>query len=167
MNNLTKDYEMQILKLEDKIGDDQNVLMIEDLRDELNLRFERMNAKDDSDSNDKDEEEKALFGGGQFKGRCNNCGKYGHKSANCRSGSKGQKKTGSGKYNGTYKGDTSSFRGNHAKIKGNCWNCNKPGHRSADCRSTKKADGEQPYNANKNKKKEKHDENADVILLST
>jgi hypothetical protein len=91
MNNLTKDYEMQILKMEDKIGDESNTLTIEDLRDELNLCFERLNTKDDSD-NEEDEEEKALFGGGQFKGCCNNCGKYGHKSADCRSGGKGQKK---------------------------------------------------------------------------
>jgi hypothetical protein len=85
MNNLTKDYEMQILKLEEKIGYKFNALTIKNLRHELNLRFIRMNTKDDSD-NDEDEEEKALFGSGQFKGRCTICGKYGHKSANFRSG---------------------------------------------------------------------------------
>jgi hypothetical protein len=62
MNNLTKDYEMQILKMEDKIGNESNPLTIEDLRDELNLCFERLNTKDDGD-NQEDEEEKALFGG--------------------------------------------------------------------------------------------------------
>jgi hypothetical protein len=92
MNNLTKDYEMQILKMEDKIGDGENALTIEDLRDELNLHFRRLNAKDDSDNED-NKEEKALFGRGQFKGRCSNCGKYGHKSADCHSSGKGLKKT--------------------------------------------------------------------------
>ena len=166
-NNLTKDYEMQILKMEDKVGIAGNALTIEDLRDELNLRFERLNTRDDSD-NDEDEEEKALFGGGQFKGRCNNCGKYGHKSADCRSGGKGPKKTfGNFGNNGGYKGGTSSFKSNDAKFKGNCWNCNKPGHRSADCRSAKKFNGEQANKASENEKKEKYHDQGDVVLLAT
>ena len=93
LNNLTKDYEMQVLKLEDRIGSSTNGLEIEDLRDELSLRYERMNVRDESSDEDDDGEEKALFGGGQFKGRCNSCGKYGHKATDCRSrGNADQKK---------------------------------------------------------------------------
>jgi hypothetical protein len=66
---------MQVLKLEDCFGSSTNGLQIEDLRDKLSLRYERMNVRDESSDEDNDGEEKALFGGGQLKGYCNSCGK--------------------------------------------------------------------------------------------
>jgi hypothetical protein len=56
LNNSTKDYEMQVLKLEDRIGSSTNGLEIEDLRDELSLRYERMNVRDESSDEDDDGE---------------------------------------------------------------------------------------------------------------
>jgi polysaccharide deacetylase 2 family uncharacterized protein YibQ len=56
LNNLTKDYEMQVLKLEDRIGSSTNGLEIEELRDELSLRYERMNVRDENSDEDDDGE---------------------------------------------------------------------------------------------------------------
>jgi hypothetical protein len=70
-NNLTKDNEMQVLKLEDQIGLKTDGLEIEDMWGELNLCYEM----------GEHGKERALFGRGQFKGRCNSCGKYGYTQA--------------------------------------------------------------------------------------
>jgi Zinc knuckle len=55
-------------------------LSIEDLKEELNIRFERLSAG----QNDNRGEENALFTP-QFKGKYRNCGKLGHKAAQCKS----------------------------------------------------------------------------------
>jgi hypothetical protein len=80
LNNLTLDYSMDISKLEDRIGATSEPLEIEDMRDALSLTYERISER--FHSNDSDDEETALAAG-QFKGRCNKCGKYRHKSADC------------------------------------------------------------------------------------
>ena len=53
-------------------------------KEDLNLRYERLSSKSESTRNDNYGEEKALFVI-QFKGKCRNCGKLGHKSAQCKS----------------------------------------------------------------------------------
>ena len=63
-----------------RIGSKDNPLSIEELKEELNLRFERLSTKQNDDSG----EENALFTS-QFKGKCRNCGKIGHKVAHCKS----------------------------------------------------------------------------------
>ena len=81
LNNLTADYELQVALLEKRIGSATDPLTVDELREELNLKFERLNLKSDC-KDDEDAEEQALFTS-QFKGKCHNCGKFGHKSANC------------------------------------------------------------------------------------
>jgi Zinc knuckle len=79
LNSLTSDYELQMLLIEKRIGNRENLVSIEALKDELSLRFERISRK----QNDEYGEEKALFTT-QFKGKCRNCGKLGHKIAQCK-----------------------------------------------------------------------------------
>jgi Zinc knuckle len=55
-------------------------LSIQELKEELNLRFERLSTSQNDDLG----EERALFTS-QFKGKCRNCGKLGHKAAQCKS----------------------------------------------------------------------------------
>lgn len=84
LNNLPKEYENVVAKLEDRLGAENNPLTIEDLRDELNLKYERMgfrNGKGGRHYGD-DRDETALFAGG-FKGKCNSCGELGHKARDC------------------------------------------------------------------------------------
>jgi hypothetical protein len=68
---LTEEYELQMLLLEKRIVDVNNPLTIEELREELTLRFERLTSKTDSAKLKSSLDEKALFMG-QFKGKCRN-----------------------------------------------------------------------------------------------
>jgi hypothetical protein len=45
LNNLPKEYEVSQAKLEDRLNDDIDPLTIEEIRTELNLKFQRMNLK--------------------------------------------------------------------------------------------------------------------------
>ena len=81
LNNMPKEYEISQAKLEDRLNDDIDPLTIEEIRTELNLRFQRMNIKKVVDE-DEEEEETALFAG-SFKGTCHGCGKQGHKRPDC------------------------------------------------------------------------------------
>ena len=84
LNSLTSDYELQMTLMEKRIGNKENPLTIDELKEDLNLRYERLSSKSESTRNDDYGEEKALFVT-QFKGKCRNCGKLGHKSAQCKS----------------------------------------------------------------------------------
>ena len=116
LNNLPEEYDNQVEQLEDKLNNTTEPLNLKTIRENLNLRYERLNNKDDDDEDNEDKEEKALVMT-QFKGRCWKCGKYGHKGADCRSMNKGKS---------TY-------------FNGKCNYCHKQGHKEADCRK-KKAD---------------------------
>ena len=83
-NSLTSDYELQVLILEKHIGNKESPLTIEELKEELNLRFERLSSKMESIKKLEPGEDKALFTT-QFKGEYRNCGKLGHKAAQCKS----------------------------------------------------------------------------------
>ena len=83
LNNLTSDYELQMVLLEKRIGNKDNPLEVDELREELNLRFERLSTQNESNNESKANEEQALFTT-QFKGKCRNCGVLGHKSIHCK-----------------------------------------------------------------------------------
>jgi hypothetical protein len=157
VNNLTKDYERQVEAMEDKIAADTNPLTIEEMREILVLRFERLNDKQDSDD-DNANADHALIASGQFKGRCRACGKYGHKSVDCRSRGSGQNAgrfQGGGRSQGGFQG-----RGNSG-FSGACHYCKKIGHRDADCRKKKMENGEHANHA-----KEDKEYNAEIVLMA-
>ena len=87
LNNLPAEYDMEIKLLEDKLANATTPLTLQTIRDELNLKYMRMKKRENSDNvnnNDgKEKEDTALFIN-QFKGRCNYCGRIGHKAVNCR-----------------------------------------------------------------------------------
>ena len=62
----------------------ETLLPIEELKEELSLRFERLSMKSESSKDEDLRVEKALTAT-QFKGKCRNCGKLGHKAAHCKS----------------------------------------------------------------------------------
>ena len=80
LNNMTSDYDLQLAMMEKRINGTLNPLTVDEIRDDLNLRFERLNMKSSEDEN---VQYVALFGG-QFKGKCRNCGMIGHKAQNCK-----------------------------------------------------------------------------------
>jgi hypothetical protein len=83
LNSLTNGYELQMLLLEKRIGSKENPLTIDELKKELSLRYERLVMKTETAKINDLGEEKALVVT-QFKGKCRNCGKIGHKVAQCK-----------------------------------------------------------------------------------
>jgi hypothetical protein len=72
LNNLPKEYMFGVATLEQNVA----TLKIGTMREKFNLTYQRLHEAEP------DEPEAALFAGG-FKGRCHQCGKYGHKVADC------------------------------------------------------------------------------------
>jgi len=83
LNNLTDDYEVQLSKLEEKLGAATNPLTIDDVKAELRLKYARMKAKKSSTETEQKDSEKALAATGKYKGTCTFCGKIGHKATDC------------------------------------------------------------------------------------
>ena len=123
LNNLNKDYEIQVAKIEDRVGAKDSPATIEEMRDLLCLKYERMN---NNVENSNDDGEKALAAVGQFKGWCQKCGKYGHKGADCRS-----------KNNNNDKGGNDNNK-RYNEFTGKCHHCGIIGHKKKDCRKLKR-----------------------------
>jgi hypothetical protein len=123
LNNMTEDYDLQLAMMEKRVTDKSNPLTIDKIRDDLNLRFERLNEKQNEGSENENNQEVAFFGG-QFKGKCRNCGAIGHKAKDCKS------KT---SQNG---GQSSGNHNNFQKYSNNgayCTYCCLPGHIKSNC----------------------------------
>ena len=133
LNSLTPEYDTQVKLLEkriDKSGND--ALKLEEIREDLSLEYERFQRTRRSNK-DKEESggETALYAGGQFKGKCRGCGKYGHKVVNCPDRKDGSGNTGNrGNNNGN---DSGGF-------KGKCFKCHEVGHKASNC-PKKKSNG--------------------------
>ena len=89
MNNLNKDYDNTVENLEKLINGKKDPLTIEQMREDLSLKHERLYGTDNAGAFDRDDDgEHALYAGaGRWKGKCNKCGKQGHKGVDCRSNS--------------------------------------------------------------------------------
>jgi hypothetical protein len=83
LNSLTNDYELQMLLLERRIGSKENPLTIDELKEELSLKYERLLMKTETAKIDDLVEEKALVVT-QFNCECQNRGKIGHETAQCK-----------------------------------------------------------------------------------
>jgi len=75
LDNLSINYKVQLSKLEDRLSSTTNALMIEDIQNELNLRYAHLKKTVEDESNG----EKALMTMNHFKGKCTHCGKLRHK----------------------------------------------------------------------------------------
>jgi hypothetical protein len=74
-------------------------------------------------------EETALFAGG-FKGKCNNCGQYGHKSRDCRNKKKKNNNNNRNHKNNKENGDKDNEKN---PFLDKCHYCKKEGHMAKDC----------------------------------
>jgi gag-polypeptide of LTR copia-type len=70
LNDLPLDYDLQVVLLERRIGDEKDPLTVSEIRSELSLRFERLN-NHSYNENGKASDEMALYSG-QFKGKYRN-----------------------------------------------------------------------------------------------
>jgi hypothetical protein len=119
LNNHTSDYDLQLALMERRVGDADKPLTVEEVRGELNLRFERLNMKTSKNEEGEVLEAQALFTG-QFKEKCRNCGQVGHKSFQCKNRSS---HNGGNNGNGNGNGNGTNF----------CSFCRKPGHDKKSC----------------------------------
>ncbi len=133
LNCLTDEYLLEVKLMEKRIGATNEPLTIEEMKNELGLAYERLRDHGRKPVN-YDGEETALGAFGPFKGKCNNCGKIGHKAVACRSresnANQGQSRYGSGGGRSGNRNESGGGRG----FSGECHYCKKFGHRMADCR---------------------------------
>ena len=155
MNNLNKDYDNTVENLEKLIDNKNDPLTIEQMREDLSLKHERLYGTEDTGEFESDDDgEHALYAGpGRWKGKCNKCGKQGHKAVDCRSNGNGANKSKTGNKSG----------GGGKKFDGKCHYCQRTGHRASDCFKKKRDQGGEQANAAKDSDK---DEVADVVLTT-
>jgi hypothetical protein len=125
--------------MEKRIGAMREPLTVEEMKSELSLAYKRL-ADHGKKPVDYDIEETALASYSQFKGKCNNCGKMGHKAVNCHSqeSNNHQAPNGNG-YGGGRFGNRNRNGAGGRGFSGECHYCKKIGHRMVDC-GKKKAD---------------------------
>jgi gag-polypeptide of LTR copia-type len=137
LNNLTSDYELQLALMERRIGDKEKPLTVDEIRDELNLCFERLSMKSASNNESDVLEEQALFSG-RFKGVCQNCGMIGHKSVNNNKRRSINNRFSHENNNNNFSGNNSGNNDRNTLSKFYCTYCNKTGHLKKNCFKLKK-----------------------------
>ena len=120
--HLPQKYSVTAQIAEDKLNDTANPLTLTMLRDMLNTRYQRFS----TEGNDDKKEEKALFS--KFKGRCNNCGAWGHKGFQCPEKEK-EESNGNGQNNSNNTNNNNKYK----KFTGKCNHCGKIGHKMYQC----------------------------------
>jgi hypothetical protein len=60
---MTDDCDLQLAMMEKTVTDKSNPLTVNEIRDDLNLRFERLTEKQNEESENDDNREVAFFGG--------------------------------------------------------------------------------------------------------
>lgn len=147
ISNLPKEYDAITDQLEVELdGDTGSKIDMAEIRNRLRSKFNKLKRRFSKDEDDEDKNEKALSAAAKkgFKGRCSHCGKWGHKSADCRNKNDPE--------------DKKEEQQDKKKFDGECFYCKKKGHRASECR--KKIHDEKNKkneNANNADEKEKDD----------
>ncbi|CAJ1937522.1 unnamed protein product [Cylindrotheca closterium] len=148
-----------------------NTLTIKYIKEELNSAHEDFANATEGDDDDEDKEDKDVaLVTGQFKGNCNNCGKYGHKKLTCpeltqatrQGGERKQNNGGRHRYNG----------GGRGAFLGTCFHCGIRGHKKHECRRNPEnrnngTTGNNGNNNNSNNNDDDDDDVAEVMLMAT
>lgn len=83
INNLTSEYEYTVALVEKRLDDSKNPITLEELRSDLNLRYERLGLR--KGNYEEKDHDLALGAFNKFKGKCRKCGRIGHKGKDCKS----------------------------------------------------------------------------------
>jgi hypothetical protein len=63
LNNMTDDYDLQLAMMEKRVMDKSNPSTFDKIRDDLNLRFERLNENQNEEIENDSNQEVSFFGG--------------------------------------------------------------------------------------------------------
>jgi hypothetical protein len=121
LSNLLEEYEVVVSKIEEKLKISPSALQLEDVRVDCYSTEKGLSSTTFEALSELDKTALAAFIK-QFKGLCNKCGKYGHKSADC-------------KTNNNKDDNHNNKSGGNNNIK--CFYCGKFGHKKVDCRKRK------------------------------
>ena len=101
------------------------------------LHSEHCEPEEDSDEESREEKKAHFSGAKQFKGRCHNCGVFGHKSQDCAEKDSDQNQQGRGSNqshsNGGHRNNGRNNGSRTPRFNGKCHHCGKKGHKKADC----------------------------------
>ncbi len=151
ITHLPREYEGITDYLESELDKPDNKIDMADIRTRLRNKYNKLKLRYSNSTENDDSKEKALATTQPrraFKGRCSNCGRWGHKAADCK------KKEKSGDEAGTEPGKTFEIT---------CYYCQGKGHKASECnkkkadKAEKEAEKERAANTQeptKNKKKE-------------
>jgi hypothetical protein len=140
LGNLPSLYDIEVHALRKRLDQMDDPLTIEEVREELNLKFEMTNRRFRGGNAGQVEEETALFAGG-YKGKCHSCGKFGHRAKDCRGNTNSNNKNNNGgsdsRNNARSENVTTGNQGgngNNERDKNiECFYCKRKGHRIANC----------------------------------
>jgi hypothetical protein len=119
------DYDNVIELHQPRIGTNTNPTDLEELQEALQSRYERLQKK--RSSSNKDEKALAAVEGGynsqqlKIKGKCYNCGTYGHRASDCTKKSNGNNQS------------HANQGGLRQRYSGTCTHCGKKGHKTEAC----------------------------------
>jgi len=162
MNNLPKYYETTVEILEKRVGVAKDPLTLDELRNDLNLKFAKSNDEDSDAEDDAEKEQDHALVAGNFKGRCRACGKYGHKARDCYSKN-------STNNNGNTNNNNGTTGQRNRRFNGKCRYCNIFGHKEADCFKKKRENQNNNNNngGNNNDNNNSQDNDvAEVVLMA-
>jgi hypothetical protein len=152
LNSLIDDYLLEVKLMEKRISGTREPFTIEEMKSELSLAYERL-ANHGKKPVDYDGEETVLALYSQFKGKCNNCGKIGHKAVNCRSQESNNQATNRNGYGGGRFGNRNRNGAGGRGFSGECRKKRADGGESAlaavdrgDNRGHQRWGGKAPYN---------------------
>ena len=146
LNNLPSEYDNVVENLEERVDSVINPLGIEDVRQKLSEKFEKMKIRKKFKNDSDDEDEQALYTT-KFKGRCNKCGKFGHKAKDCRSNP-----------------DSNDNQEKKRRFNGKCHYCGKVGHKEIQC-WLKHGKPKDKANTAKDGKDDESDSEDEVVLM--
>jgi len=134
LNGLPAKYEVQVSKLEEWFSSTSNPLSIQDMRNELNLKYAQRKCL----TAEKTKMDQALVAFHRYKGKFSNCGKFGHKMAECCFKTMTMTKEECGE---TKKSKNGKKPTNKQHI--TCFGCRKKGHYQSKCPENENDDKEE------------------------